>query len=234
MENGGCGCVRDFGTAAEALDSSRADQALVEWSQQLSASAERDEQTLLEAVASLPAPKMLHHPPAKLELRLLELIRDALNDHADAEAQAHKHPTYEKIEYAKQCSRKLWAMAPAILAVPAEALNQTQDPAGMQYKFEVAEVVRGRLQMAETGAWEQLYSNLGELQRRMDTDMQQNFLHTQLSDDGGEDILFSRVAGKVHNGGLQAAKNMLLGQTVCRMDAAAAEQMQELIDSEVP
>ena len=91
---------------------------------------------------------MLHHIPAKFEVRGAELLRDAVNKHADAELDASRHSTGENIANAKFWSQHLWARSLALLAIPADVRNEKK--AQQQHtNFAMAEVVRSRLQKAE-------------------------------------------------------------------------------------
>eukprot|EP00973_Karenia_brevis_P028311 3901824-Karenia_brevis.AAC.1 len=72
------------------VEESRADRVFEQNSEALAnqlgpQGAERSEKQLLDEITSRPAPKLLHHVPQVLEARALELLRDALSAHADAE-----------------------------------------------------------------------------------------------------------------------------------------------------
>eukprot|EP00973_Karenia_brevis_P053436 7427053-Karenia_brevis.AAC.1 len=92
---------------------------------------------------------MLHHPPRQLEQRIAEAIRDAIHEHADAEIEAKRHPSYDAEQRAKMLSQRLWSLTPALLAIPLDKRRQPLDT--LHTDFEIVEVVRKRLQKLETG-----------------------------------------------------------------------------------
>ena len=77
--------------------------------------------------------------------------RGAISTPADAEHEAFEHPTPDRLHSAKLLSQRLWALIPALLHQPPKA--DDVDPS----RFDIAEIVRKRLQKAETGSWTQLY-----------------------------------------------------------------------------
>ena len=79
---------------------------------------------LLDQITSRLAPHMLHHILAKFEVRGAELLRDAVNKHADAELEASQHSTGDNIADAKFWSQHLWALSLALLAIPADIRNE--------------------------------------------------------------------------------------------------------------
>eukprot|EP00973_Karenia_brevis_P033494 4618350-Karenia_brevis.AAC.1 len=99
-----------------------------------------DEKQLLDKITSGPAPHTLHHEPARFELRVAELLRDALNAHADAELKAAKQPSAEQEEEAKFRSQRLWALVPALLAIPPQKRHLHDGDAGSSSKFDMVEM----------------------------------------------------------------------------------------------
>jgi len=188
---------------------------------------------LLDEITSRPAPHMLHHIPAKFEVRGAELLRDAVNKHADAELEASRHSTGENIANAKFWSQHLWALSPALLAIPADIRNE-KNAQQQHTNFAMAEVVRSRLQKAECGQWQALFAELLQLQRQDTRHLQERFVSSTLADSGGEDFVFDKTSQKVRGTNLQTAKNILMGQSVARMDDATATQMRDLIAAPIP
>ena len=88
---------------------------------------------LLNEITSGLASHMLHHIPAKFEVRGAELLTDAVNKHADAELEASRHSTGENIANAKFWSRHFWALSLALLAILADIRSQKN--AQQQRKF---------------------------------------------------------------------------------------------------
>lgn len=155
-----------------------------------------DTQQLLDEITNRPAPYMLRHAPSKFELRIAELLRDAISKHADSEIEASRHPTVENRSYAKFWSQHLWALTPAFLAIPSK-VKEKRDEAQLHVNFEMAEVVRSRLQKAETGHWQALFAELLEIQRQDSRHLHEQFVTSSLADSGGEDWLFAKAGQKV-------------------------------------
>ena len=95
--------------------------------------------------------------------------------------------------------------------------------------FAMAEVVRSRLQKAQCGQWQDLFAKLLQLQRQDTRHLQERFVSSTLADSGREDFVFDKTSQKVRGTNLQTAKNILMGQSVARMDEATAIQMRDLI-----
>ena len=55
-----------------------------------------------------------------------------------------------------------------------------------------------------------------------------------LDDNGGTDWVYSKVATKVKNTNINAAKQMLVGQVAATQDATTAQQIDSLVGEEVP
>eukprot|EP00973_Karenia_brevis_P029051 4006759-Karenia_brevis.AAC.1 len=63
-------------------------------------------------------------------------------------------------------------------------------------KFDAVEMVRGRLQLAETGNWTTLFAKFVEMQRNSHSDTEDQYAHGVLADDGGEEWVFSKAGQK--------------------------------------
>ena len=61
-------------TAVEVVDANRADQSLQQCSDRRPREGELTLEGVLEEVTSRPAPRLLHHPPASLEMRVGEIV----------------------------------------------------------------------------------------------------------------------------------------------------------------
>eukprot|EP00973_Karenia_brevis_P004500 615799-Karenia_brevis.AAC.1 len=136
-----------------------------------------DEGGLLQELTSRPAPHMFHHVPTQLEVRFGELLRDRLSVHADAELDAAKHPGAAAEEKAMLESQRLWTLTPAILAVPSRQQQTIGSAEPHNDNFETVEIIRKRLQKAETGQWKSLYADLLEILREDTRDLQSDFVH---------------------------------------------------------
>eukprot|EP00973_Karenia_brevis_P071246 9898885-Karenia_brevis.AAC.1 len=115
------------------------------------AAAETGEGSLEQLLAKVtlgPAPPQFHHVPPQLELRYAALLRDLMSQHADAEIDAAKRKSFEAEVQARSASMMLWAFTAAVLFLPAE--EQDKDAVSRAHDFAVVDVVRKRLQLAET------------------------------------------------------------------------------------
>ncbi|CAK0870455.1 unnamed protein product, partial [Prorocentrum cordatum] len=70
-----------------------------------------------------------------------------------------------------------------------------------------------------------LYAELLALQSSSNERMMGQYIQSVLMDQGGDEWIFIRDASKVKDGGLDAAKSILLGQVSARLDETTSEQM---------
>ena len=65
---------------------------------------------------------------------------------------------------------------------------QADDIENLNTRFDVGEVVRSRLQKAETNQWSSLFAELLDLQKADQENMHSHFVQSTLADHGGEDF----------------------------------------------
>eukprot|EP00973_Karenia_brevis_P064120 8909970-Karenia_brevis.AAC.1 len=111
---------------------------------------------------------------------------------------------------------------------------QAKDILGSSHSFEVVDLIRKRLQLAETGQWARLYEQLQQAQEQAMCDMCDRFVQQSLGDEGGTEWIFSKTATKVRSSNVKAAKNILVGQVAARLDTDTAAQVEELVAEDVP
>ena len=119
-----------------------------------------------------------------------------------------------------------------MLALPAK--HMATDSSNADEHNDTVEVVRARLQKAETGQWVELFQELHVLQQAAEQDMHSQAVHSVTTDQSGEEWIFAKVAAKTKSGGLRPAKSMLLGQVTSRLDETTAAQMNGLLAAAVP
>ena len=64
--------------------------------------------------------------------------------------------------------------------------------------------------------------------------MKKPYVQAVLMDQGGDEWVFRKVASKVKDGGLHAAKCILMGRVAPRLDATTSEQMRLLHAEPIP
>ena len=193
------------------------------------------EETLLNMIVSSPAPRLLHHAPSIFDSRTYELLRDAISAHADAELDFSKHPGAESEERANYYSQRLWALMPVLLAIPLDFQRNGQgDDAQLHTKFELVELVRKRLQIAETGRWKEIYKEYIGIRDHHQEQMLRDLSSQALADVGGEEWIFANIGRKIRSSGLSPATSMLLGQVSTAQDESTANQMCDLMAPPIP
>ena len=142
----------------QTVESSRADRALQNCAEASVVPHDlgTSEQDILDHITSRPAPKMIHLMAAVLEKRFAELLRDAVNAHADAELTAREHPGAEAEVKFKYYSQRLWALTPASRIIPGKREVSNGDDEKVHANSEIVKIFRRRLQLAESGNWSEL------------------------------------------------------------------------------
>ena len=146
---------------------------------------------IIDDISSMPAPRLFHHAPTRFETRLGEQFRDAIQRHADAELEVCQHPSEAAKEKARYLGRLLWALPAAFYAVPADF--QACDADNLHQRFDVAQLFRSRLQLAETNQWETLFRNVRSLQVVACENLHAEYQRSLTIDDTTEDKLFDRI-----------------------------------------
>jgi hypothetical protein len=201
------------------------------------ANGEMSLEQLLASIVSLPAPPQLHHVPAMFESRYASLLRDLLGSHADAEIEMHKRRSMEAEMNTIVASQKLWAFNAAVLYMPRQT-NSSGDRGSnardAHTEFDTVDVIRKRLQLAETGQWLAFYKGLCDAQQSNQTVLHEGYVQQVLADMGGLDWIYSKVATKVKNTNINAAKQILIGQVAAPHNSSTAQQIDSLVAEEIP
>eukprot|EP00973_Karenia_brevis_P056135 7806682-Karenia_brevis.AAC.1 len=77
-----------------------------------------------------------------------------------------------------------------------------KDPDAASHDFDIVDIVRKRLQLAETTQWDKMYRLLYDAQAQSILGMQSRFVQQELGDVGGLDWVFAKSGTKVKSGAI--------------------------------
>ncbi len=126
-----------------------------------------------------PVPQLWQRVPPQLERRILELLRDAIATHADAEIYAARTGTVEAEERAYVQGTFLHTLYAALLFKPQEnpAIKERKEDqeetlelgplneAELETNMRVVHIIKARVAVAELGQWDKLLQGLLDEQR---------------------------------------------------------------------
>lgn len=188
---------------------------------------------ILRHVTRKPAPVSLFKCPDSLETRYGSLLRDALQNHTVAEKRLRKHPTEENAHLAEVSSQMLWILTPAILRRPNDTVSSTAQEGNLHTNLVIKSCIRDRLQLAESGKWNELLLDYSKDLDEQDVFMKKKWLEDELIDQPSRNSIHQKVTSKSRWNNYFAAKAVLNGQVLARLSQETASEIDDLVCSSV-
>ncbi len=190
-----------------------------------------------------PVPSLWQRVPPQLERRILELLRDAIIAHADAESYAARTGTAEAAERAYVQGTFLHTLYAALMFRPHESTARRERGATQEESLDlgplkedeketnmrVVNIVKARLAVAELGQWDQLLKGLLDEQKERRAIDKAAYRSRNAESGQSEEKRQQKAILKMQSGDIVGAKQALKAQVDIPNGPELIEQLTELI-----